>query len=185
MSVDLPDDVWKLIFIKCKRYPIQFVCRRWRNLSNKKNTSHIKCMKYLELAKWACSNGCPLDSWTCALAAEYGHLEVLKRIFNDSSSKGIKCPWSASTCARAALGGHLEVLKWIRCPNGQIENACPLNEWTCYYAAMQGHLEILKWVLEDSNSRGIKCPWGEFTRSHAAAYERLDVLIWAKASGCP
>lgn len=51
--------------------------------------------------------------WTCAWAAEGGHLEVLKwAIEND-------CPWDEQTCSRAAARDYLEVLKWLR------TNGCP------------------------------------------------------------
>ena len=66
-------------------------------------------------AEWLRENDCPWSEWTCASAAEYGQLEVLKWLREND------CPWGTSTCAYAALGGHLEVLKWLR------ENGCPLD----------------------------------------------------------
>jgi hypothetical protein len=37
--------------------------------------------------KWARENGCPWDEWTCANAAEGGHLEMLKWAREND------CPW--------------------------------------------------------------------------------------------
>src|SRR5580658_2034417 len=62
----------------------------------------------LEVLKWARSNGCEWNSYTCCGAALNGHLEVLKW----ARSEG--CPWNSGTCSGAALNGHLEVLKWAR-----------------------------------------------------------------------
>ena len=74
----------------------------------------------------------------CEIAAEYGHLEVLKWARENG------CPWDILTCTYAAAkGGHLEVLKWAR------ENRCPWNIWTCAYAAWGGHLEALKWARQN------------------------------------
>ena len=72
---------------------------------------------------WARENGCPWDEKTCALAAEFGHLEMLKWARENG------CPWDERTCSGAAEYGHLEVLKWARA------NDCPWDAETCELAA--------------------------------------------------
>ncbi|WZN63314.1 hypothetical protein HKI87_07g48620 [Chloropicon roscoffensis] len=57
------------------------------------------------------------DERTCDLAADGGHLELVKWL----RAKG--CPWDQSTSRSAAIAGQLEVLQWMRgqdppCPWG-------------------------------------------------------------------
>ena len=76
----------------------------------------------------------------CEIAAEYGHLEVLKWARQNG------CPWDEMTCSFAADGGYLEVLKWAR------ENGCPWDEMTREYAERsraKGRQEVLKWANEN------------------------------------
>jgi hypothetical protein len=57
-----------------------------------------------------------VEPWDVCIAAEGGHLQVLKL------AREHDCPWDEQTCEKAAEGGHLEVLKWAR------EHDCPWNE---------------------------------------------------------
>ena len=54
------------------------------------------------------ANCCPWDVFTCARAANGGHLEVLQWLHANG------CQWDAHTCSSAAEGGHLEMLQWLR-----------------------------------------------------------------------
>ena len=44
----------------------------------------------LEMVKYCVANECPIDEWTCACAARYGHLEVLKYLREE-----VKAPWDS------------------------------------------------------------------------------------------
>ena len=44
----------------------------------------------LEMVKYCVANECPVDEWTCAWAARYGHLEVLKYLREE-----VKAPWDS------------------------------------------------------------------------------------------
>ena len=88
----------------------------------------------LKLLRWAHSNGCPWEAWTCACAARGGHLQLLQW------ARANGCPWDEMTCAYAAEGGHLTTLQWAR------TNGCPWDKWTCAYAAEGGHLALLQWA---------------------------------------
>ena len=57
---------------------------------------------------WLRAEECPWDMWTCAYAADGGHLEVLKWL----RDKG--CPSKKAVCNAAAGGGPLEVMMWLR-----------------------------------------------------------------------
>ena len=65
------------------------------------------------MLQWARQNGCPWGAWTCAAAAEGGHLEVLQWARQNG------CRWDEWTCECAAKEGHLEVLQWAD------QNGCP------------------------------------------------------------
>jgi hypothetical protein len=88
----------------------------------------------LEVLKWARSEGCSWDSYTCERAAKNGHFEILKWVRSEG------CPWDSDTCSSAAQNGHLEVLKWAR------SEGCPWDSYTCSWAAWNEHLEVLKWA---------------------------------------
>ena len=142
MMLEMVDDVDVVV--------CEFVNKQWhhllaplkRNVPEKaKFCSRLASLGYLELLKWARTNGCPWDKRTCFEAAKGGHLELLKWAHANG------CPWDKDTCFEAAKGGHLEVLQWAR------ENGCPWNEYTCTYAAQGGHLEVLQWARTNG------CPW--------------------------
>jgi hypothetical protein len=103
---------------------------------------------------------------TCFEAAEAGHLEVLKWLFEDG------CPLKKKICETAAIRGHLDILKWAR------ENGCHWDEETCSGAAKGGHLDILKWARENG------CHWDSNTTYAAAMSGRLEILKWAIENGC-
>ena len=92
---------------------------------------------HLDVLKWARSEGCPWNSWTCTNAARNGYLDILKW------ARANGCPWDAWTCAYAANDGHLDVLKWLRSAD------CPWDTKTYAFAAENGHLDILKWAREN------------------------------------
>lgn len=121
----------------------RFVCKRLKNyiLFYKFAIQNAAKEGYLEILKWARSNGCHWDESTCFYATSGGHLEVLKW------ARANGCPWNESTCAFAALKGHLEVLKWAR------SNGCPWDFYTCLHSAKGGHLEVLKWARENGCPR--------------------------------
>jgi hypothetical protein len=80
-------------------------------------------------------NGCPWNEYTCAVAAEHGHFDVLKWMRENG------CPWNESTCLRAAETGKLEILKWAR------KNGCPWNKQECHEVAVnEGHTDVVAWL---------------------------------------
>ena len=73
---------------------------------------------------------------TCDIAAEYGHLHILKY------AKEHRCRWNEKTCEKAAKNGHLHILKYAR------EHGCEWDAHTCHMAALNGHLHILQFARE-------------------------------------
>src|SRR4051794_23878315 len=173
----LPTDLIRLILsyvAACSPDSIaaRFVCRRFRDLLPQRSQDTLQVVRdycriaaaygYLNLIRWARTNGCSWNADTCASAAQGGHLEVLKW------ARANGCPWDVYTCANAAGGGHLEVLKWARA------NGCPWNVSTCNFAAQSGHLEVLKWACANG------CPCDANTCTRAAQGGHLEVLQWAR-----
>ena len=76
--------------------------------------------------------------WTCAFAAEGGHLDVMQWALEHN------CELDENTCAFAALSGHMEVMQWAR------EHGAPWNEeYVRACAAEGGHQEKLaRWLAE-------------------------------------
>jgi hypothetical protein len=92
--LELPTDILCLILSSyvarspLSRVTARFVCRRFRDLlsplsKETREQAHRFCELaalegYLNLIKWARTNGCPWNVPTCSYAAEGGHLEVLQ-----------------------------------------------------------------------------------------------------------
>ncbi len=84
---------------------------------------------HLEVLKWARSQGCTWDKWTCAQAAGNGHLGILQW------ARFQGCPWNHRTCSAAAKNGHLEVLKWA------YFQGCPWDYWNADISACPQHVQ--------------------------------------------
>ena len=69
----------------------------------------------LNILQWIKKNGCPWDSWACAIAAKYGRLSILKWLRSEG------CPWTATTCIWAAKSGNLDIVKYC------IDNGCNID----------------------------------------------------------
>ena len=58
--------------------------------------------------RWAREHGCDWDEGTCAVAAQNGHLEILKY------AREHCCPWIEDVMAYAARGGNMEAGVYTR-----------------------------------------------------------------------
>ena len=89
-------------------------------------------------------------------AAKYGHLEIVKWIFENQtnigmslSSNNVRKICSYESLKWATINGHFEILKFlieniiINYPNHSVYTFCLID-----YAANNGHLEIIKWLHE-------------------------------------
>ncbi len=110
------------------------------------------------MLEWAAANGCELDyracslaaakgklfalqtlklklnvewnEWTCAKAAENGHIAVLQW------ARSMGCPWDRWSTTLASFNKHVNVLEWAK------ENGCPYDEAVCRnYARKQASIE--------------------------------------------
>jgi len=131
---------------------------------------------WVHVLQWLRSNGCPLDSWTCA-GAQGGHLETLKWLRSN------RVAWDSWTCAKAAEGGHLKVLQWAcekdkrkKKKKSRPHGPCPWDATVCSLAASGGHLEVLKWL------RANGCPWNFRTTQEAARRGHIEMLEWLGAN---
>src|SRR5258708_6790049 len=131
-NMDIPKDILLVIFnflsITGKRFLLRTCTTNYNQLNKYISLeesefitiiNRIALGGHLEALKWAHSNGCYWNEYTCSYAARNGHLEVLKW------ARDHGCHWNEYTCRHAAMNGHLEVLKWAR------DNGCNWNENTC------------------------------------------------------
>jgi len=88
--------------------------------------------------RWARAHDCPWDVFTCAYAADGGHLEVLQW------AREHGCPWGSGTCLYAAVYGQMEVLQWVRenVATGQVWNEDDVRR----FAGGPRKLEVLAWL---------------------------------------
>jgi len=129
---------------------------------------------HLSILKWLISNGCEVSTQTPAFAAESGHLEIIKwlRGTDNKNENEYKYEWDIWTCSGAAYGNHIDVLKWA------YENGCPWDVWTCAFLASNGNLEALKWAIDNG------CPWDDNLCRFAAQKNQIEILEWIKEKGC-
>jgi hypothetical protein len=99
----------------------------------------------------------PWSEYTCANAAKFGHLTLLKWLHEQG------CPWDNLTFGSAADFGNIKILEWL------YEKKCPWHGGTFCHAARAGNLDVLKWLHER------KCPWNEHTFDAAVKTENFDM----------
>eukprot|EP01117_Protostelium_nocturnum_P003846 TRINITY_DN15113_c0_g1_i1.p1 TRINITY_DN15113_c0_g1~~TRINITY_DN15113_c0_g1_i1.p1 ORF type:complete len:296 (-),score=33.17 TRINITY_DN15113_c0_g1_i1:102-989(-) len=125
---------------------------------------------WVELIKWAYSNGCPLyEDILFSIAARRGDLDTLKwgkMIILQKEDMG------KSICHDAASRNHYEVVKWAA------KIGIHLDEYVCVIAAKQGNLEMIKWFQENG------CPLGDETCCVAAESGDFQLLKWVVKNGC-
>ena len=153
------------------------------------------CGGHMHIIQYLCNCGVAL--WTdevLELAAEKGHLEVLKWAVENAVDN------FSRVCIGAARGGHLHILKWAR------KNHFPWKEdWLHFYPPQnKGYLDALKWAVDIGNKlkklvtcergagdlevlkflRQNNCEWDTFLMD-AVDKGNLEALKWALANGCP
>ena len=122
---------------------------------------------HLEVLKLALAAGCPLDATATEMAAKAGSTEIL----HWARAQG--CGWNANACRNAAEYGHLEVLRMLRA------EGCPWDTLTCAAAARSGHREVLRWARENG------CPWDAETFARAAEMNQIKMMELLHEMKCP
>jgi len=124
----------------------------------------------LEMVKYCVANGCPMDEYACAGAAEYGHLEMLKYLHEE-----VKAPWGRTTAAWAAEKGHLHILEYlVECDYDEYD------EYACGYAALDDHFDCLKYLHETA-----KAPWDSWAVQVAYENNHPECLQYLLDNNCP
>ena len=124
----------------------------------------------LEMVKYCVVNQCPVDVYTCALAAESGSLECLKY-----SREEAQAPWDWMTAKYAAVNGHLHILEYL------VEREYKhYEEDACKYAAQNGHLDCLKFLHETA-----KAPWDDTAVLYAHRNNQSECLQYLLDNDCP
>jgi hypothetical protein len=139
---------------------------------------------------WLYYHKIPWDEQTCAMAAFYGHFDILSGLEIDfiseewtinsiessirvrRSTEITAAFWDDRACTRAAKGGHLDILIRAR------SDGCSWGKNTCTAAAEGGHFEILQWA------RANGCEWDSETFGGAAEFGNIETLQWLCDNGC-
>jgi hypothetical protein len=128
------------------------------------------CRGNLEMVKYCVANKCPINMWSCAWAAQNGHLEVLKYLREEA-----KAPWDWYTAYMAARNGHLHILEYL------VERKYDqYNVLACYNAAKYGHLDCLKYLHETA-----KAPWNYLAVRDAHENEHTECVKYLLDNNCP
>ena len=88
--------------------------------------------------------GLILEASACAMAAEHGHLDVIKYLRKHG------CPWNEWPCEHAARGGHVGVLTYAR------EHDCPWDQGACFKAAAANHhWDVVDWIKSNARAEQV------------------------------
>jgi len=124
----------------------------------------------LKMVKYCVANGCPMDKYACAGAAEYGDLETLKYLHEE-----VKAPWGWTTATAAAENGHLHILEYlVECDYDEYD------ESACGYAASDDHFDCLKYLHETA-----KAPWDFWAVQVAHENNHQECLQYLLDNNCP
>jgi len=151
----------------------------------------IECLAYAQVY------GCPsLPTYESLinLAAQWGHVDVLKYLWNRGEE------WDDLTMSCAASSGNLACMQYLH------NAGCPWGEHACLFAVMKGSLECLQFAhhygspwssyitpiatcngdlrcLQYAHNQG--CEWNALVMCFAARNDRPDIMQFAHEHGCP
>ena len=129
----------------------------------------------LEMLKYCFSNDCPCDEEkSCELAAEGGHLDCLRFLFDKVKPSR---ETEKEAAVQAACGGHMDILKYFveeRKISDEVKSDCVGN------AARYGHLDCLKYLVEEA-----KAPLNDWRDIAFARYnEHPECVNYLREKGC-
>lgn len=114
------------------------------------------------------ANGCSWSVKTTDAAAKYGHLELLKYLYENG------CPKDAANIAqKACFSGQIEVLKYVH------EQGCLLGPQLCKIAVSMGSLECLQYLHEK------QAQWDADVIQQAIERGSKECLVYAIENRCP
>ncbi|KAL6059952.1 Ankyrin repeat domain-containing protein [Balamuthia mandrillaris] len=139
---------------------------KWQTFDTAASAGH------LHLLKWVWANGCPWSSFAAGFAAEMGHTEVLRWLYQQKGADLVEDCFFQPTaiCTAAAQGGHLGALQYLR-----LEVKFPWGVDTCNAAISANNLQLLRWMREEADP---PCPWDESTSHKALQLARWEMLQW-------
>ena len=165
-----------------------------RSIDEAAENGHLECVEYLhnetdapwvdeEEEKYYCEecdefhtdeDYSPEDDTACNLAAEHGHLEILKY------AHAHQCPYDGFSMILSAVRcktQNVEILKYVH-----EEMECEFDidpEYAAEQAAAEGNIEALIYMREK------RCDWNADACRAAAEHDHLDCLKWLHENGAP
>lgn len=152
------------------------------------SVGNLECLEY--------ANKCVGIRWnenTCLAAAENGHVNILKYLYENG------CKWDCRIIIDAILRDNIEILKYA------VENGCPWRGDESYFVSMFGSFECFKYIHENifelnyymfilaityNDDEKIaylmenKCPFNDKVCSAAALNGYLNVLKYLHENNC-
>jgi len=128
---------------------------------------------HLNLLEYAHSRGYPINNLSATLAAKEGHLDILEFMFQH------EYPWDEETCAQAAQNGHWDCLLFAH------RHGCPLGTRITYFGAESGNLEIVLYGHQHRDPETGKGGWDKRTTAIAAKHGHRNIVEYAYRYNLP
>jgi len=155
-----------------------------KEYSDKPLEDYYDHSKYAKICNTVCTSGrldilklLRLPSRTCFIAAEFGHLQIIKY----AEERGF--PLNECHCMEAVMSGQLECLKYLInyvcfCLSDEVHH-CNIREDICDLAAKNDHIHILQYLHFE---KGFE--WDEYVMTSAAGHGHIDCLRFLHENNC-
>ena len=128
-------------------------------------TMHAAGRGHLEMLRYLCEEGCPVDGDVAFNSVKYKRLDCLEYL------RSISCPWDHRVCCAAAKNDDLSTLMYVH------ENGCPWSEHVCTIAAEERSWRCLIYAQKHG------CPWNGQVLNSVRSWSATYILSHLVASG--
>jgi ankyrin repeat protein len=133
---------WLLASIISRKHDNSYFPKKELSDNRRIDGHHICCIAaengHLKIIKWLHKKYCIQNiSQICYIAAICGDLKIVKYLWRKD------CVLNEKICSDAAFFGHSHIVKWF------LNKGCPLYQNVCFSAAESGNFEFFKWCYDN------------------------------------
>ncbi|XP_071041583.1 alpha-latrotoxin-Lt1a-like [Parasteatoda tepidariorum] len=117
------------------------------------------------------------DSTLLNLAAECGHLDIVKFLINGGADLNVIGSFGSKPIHTAAQMGHLHIVKYfIQCDEKLLTDRGCSNMSLLHYASAEGHIEVVKYLIEKGIDVNDECDDGFRSIHFAIKFDHEEVI---------